>query len=205
MNKKTCTPDIKKCRFCGEFFKKKSFCSRYQWENLRIFCSIKCSNGSRKGGHSWNHGIKIDRKLYPKFGHLTPHTEESLLKITIANKNNAKKHPKSFYQENQKLSTISGLKNHSFHGTLGKKKDLSAVWLGDSAVYNSIHRWIQKNWNKTGICQKCGSNPHPYGKRHFGTEWHSLDSCYNRDDITTWIEVCKKCHNVLDKHAIRLR
>lgn len=108
-------------------------------------------------------------------------------------------------REGQRKSILVGKINGSFHGTLGKKKELSATWIGDKATYNSKHRWIQKNWKKTGTCQKCGDKPHPYGKRHFGTEWHSLDGCYNREDIATWAEVCKKCHNILDKYATRLR
>jgi hypothetical protein len=147
---------------------------------------------------AWNKGIKIDRNKYPKFGHFQKHTKEALRKITIANKIHAKEKPKEFWIKTQKLSIISGLKNHSYKGTLGKIKELSAVWLGDKATYNTKHRWIQKHWIKTGVCQNCRISPKPYGRRKWGTEWHNLDGKYDRENKNSWIELCSKCHKNMD-------
>lgn len=150
----------------------------------------------------WNKGIKIDREKYPNFGHLQKHTEEALEKIVEANKRNARKRPKEFYREIQKKAIVVGKAKGSFKGTLGKTKELSSVWLGDKASYSSKHKWIQKYWKKTGICQSCGVTPKVPSNRKWGTEWHCLDSFYNREDKSKWLELCKKCHVKYDKLKI---
>ena len=196
--------DTKVCKICKSSFKKKVNVSRKKWEKT-FCCSLECSKKSLFGRTAWNKGVKIDRTKFPTLGHFKKHTVESKKIMADAIKNWRESVGEDVWKEKcregQRNSILSGIKNNSFHGTLGKKKELSATWLGTEATYNSKHRWIQKNWTKTGICQKCGDKPHPYGKRHFGTEWHSLDGCYNREDISTWVEVCKKCHNILDKYA----
>ena len=147
----------------------------------------------------WNKGIKIDRSKFPNFGHLQKHTKQALEKITEANRRNAKRKPKEFYIENQKLAIASGKARGSYKGTLGKKEELSKNWKSDEAKYNSKHRWIQKNWKKTGICENCKTQTRPFGNRKFGTEWHNLDGKYDRTKKESWLELCKRCHNKLDK------
>jgi len=83
---------------------------------------------------------------------------------------------------------------------LGKKGALRTnVWLGNEATYNGKHRWIQKNWVKTGTCDDCGKTPRPFGNRKYGTEWANLDGLYDREDRDSWKELCVKCHRALDK------
>jgi len=170
---------------------------------LSKYCSRKCSDKSKTGKPTWNKGIKIDREKYPNYGHLERHTKEALLKITEANRRNAKKHDKEFYRKNQKLAIKSGLEKGSYKGTLGKTKELSGNWLGNKASYSSKHKWIQKYWKKTGICQNCGKQPKPFWNRRWGTEWHSLDNEYNREDRKTWLELCRVCHNKFDKGKLK--
>ena len=191
-------PLSKKCLTCGKIFLKKTNVSKSKWE-ITKYCSIGCSYEAKRGKPSWNKGIKIDREKYPNYGHLKKHTKESLEKITKANKNNAKKHTKEFYRENQKLAIASGREKGNYKGTLGRKKELSSRWKGNRASYNSKHRWVQKNWVKTGICENCKKQTKSFGNRKFGTEWHNLDEKYNREDKRGWIELCKKCHNKFDK------
>lgn len=196
------TPITKKCEICGKVFFKKVNISRKDWF-LRKCCSKKCGDKSRLGKPTWNKGIKIDREKYPNYGHLKRHTKEALKKITKANKENARKHSKNFYRENQKLAIESARKDgfKNFKGTLGKTKELSANWLGNKASYSSIHKWIQKHWKKKGACQNCGRQPKLFKNKKCGTEWHSLDGKFNRDDKETWVELCKKCHCIYDKKA----
>ena len=188
---------------CGESFYKKTNVTRTIWE-VRKYCSSKCSNIGKKGNPTWNKGLKgvqtawnkgIKTGLTPwnkgKTGWITPEWRKNL--VESARRNIAKETP-----EQRKLriqhAVESRRRNGNFKGTLGRKKELSATWLGDKATYNAKHRWIQENWQKTGICQKCGVVPVPYGGRKWGTEWANLDGVYNREDKSTWLELCKKCH-----------
>jgi chromosome segregation ATPase len=80
----------------------------------------------------------------------------------------------------------------------GKIRDENYAWLGDRAKYNSKHKWIQKHWTKTGICENCNTATKPFGNRKYGTEWANLDGNYDRDDRSTWKELCVGCHRKLD-------
>lgn len=82
---------------------------------------------------------------------------------------------------------------------LGKVKEENYAWKGDNACYSSKHKWIQKHWTKTGTCEDCKTVTKPFGRRKYGTEWANLDGNYNRDDRSTWRELCIKCHRKLDK------
>ena len=132
-------------------------------------------------------------------GHFQKHTPEALEKITKANKENAKKHSKEFFRENQKKAIKVGLSRGSYKNNSAPSGDKNPSWLGEEASYNAKHRWIQKNWKKTGTCQKCGKVTKPFGRRKWGTEWHSIDRKYDREDRSLWLEVCIKCHRKLDK------
>lgn len=192
-------PRTKKCSYCGEEFEKKDSMGMRRWLLKAKYCSSQCKTDASRGRFTWNKGLKIDRAKYPNMGHLQKHTAVALEKITEANRVNAKKHGSRYYSELQKKAIAVGLERGSYKGTLGKKKGLCAVWKGDEASYNSKHRWIQKNWQKTGVCQECGAVTKPFGKRKWGTEWHNLDGKYDRENISSWREVCPKCHRKLDK------
>lgn len=148
--------------------------------------------------YPWNKGIKIDRDQFPNMGHFGKHTKEARLKITEANIKNAKKRGSQFYKDIQKLSIKVGKERGSYKGTLGKTGEKSYIWKGHEASYNSKHRWIQNHWEKTGICQKCGDIPKPIGRLKVGTKWANLDGKSNREDESTWMELCAKCHYELD-------
>ena len=60
----------------------------------------------------------------------------------------------------------------------------------DKVKYNSVHRWLQRNYKKQGICEFCGD----VGK----TEWASKYKMYTRD-IKEYLELCKSCHNYQDR------
>lgn len=191
-------PPSKKCFFCNKEYFKKINTSKKSWTISR-FCSKECRIASTVGSIPWNKGLVVDRNIFPTMGHFQKHSAESLKKITDANIKNAKKRPPGFFRDIQKLAIKSGLRNGSYKGKPGTKRELNPNWLGENASYNSKHRYIQNNWPKTGVCQKCGSKPPPFGKRRYGTEWHNTDGLYNRDHKETWIEVCSKCHKKYDR------
>lgn len=195
--------DTKQCKQCGRTFIKSPTVSRKRWNIGVKYCSKKCSNLAKLGIPSWNTGMTIDRTKYPNFGHFTGHTTDSKQKMKAALDNWKLSVGEEVWREKcregQKNSIEVGIKNGSYHGTLGKKGSLSYVWLGDNATYNSKHRWIQKNWIKTGICHRCGIKARPYGKCLSGTHWHNIKKEYDRDDTSGWVELCPKCHLLTHK------
>jgi len=168
-----------------------------------IIKQIPWNKGKKGLQTAWNKGIKIDRTKYPNYGHFKKHTLEAKQKMAeVLQKwrNNTSLEDQNVSRTKGHAKAIAnGLARGSFKGTLGKLKELSNVWKGNNASYSSKHKWIQKYWQKTGVCEKCGNSPKPYGNRKWGTEWHSLDGEYNREDRKAWLELCKSCHKIFDK------
>lgn len=193
----------RKCLYCNCTFIKKQNTSLKNWNSKSKFCSKECSDLYKIGKSTWNKGIKIDRNKYPNYGHFKKHSEavKTIMKQALDNwkKTVGEDIVKETLRKGQRNAIKKAMENGSLKGTLGKKKELSATWLGDKATYNSKHRWIQKNWQKTGICQKCGKITQPFGKRKWGTEWHNIDNNYDREDKNSWIEVCPMCHHILNR------
>lgn len=169
MSSKSVAPS-KKCLLCGEVYFRPEYTTPSNWKT-RKFCSITCGHNSKKEVPTWNTGMKINRKKYPKMGHFGKRTETEIIKIT------------------------RGLDNWKKSKT---KEELSKLYASfswkENATYNSIHRWIQKHWIKTGKCQKCGIEPVPKGRLKYATQWHNIDHEYDRNNKDTWIELCPKCH-----------
>lgn len=55
--------------------------------------------------------------------------------------------------------------------------------------YNSLHKWIQRNWGKIGICELCGE------KRY--TEFANKNGDYTRER-KNYHELCRPCHSKID-------
>jgi len=118
---------------------------------------------------------------------------------TNARRNIAKETP-----EHRQLRMVNVLAARKLNGVwkshrLGKRgAEVNGVWLDNEATYNAKHRWIQQRWPKTGKCEDCGKRPRPFGRRKYGTEWANLDGQYDRNNRTTWRELCVACHRLLD-------
>jgi len=197
------TPLTKVCSGCGERFEKPLTCSLKEWHIKRKFCSKSCADKAKKGRPSWNKGIKIDRKKYPNFGRFGSHSPSAKKKMLEALQ---KWRDRTSIEEQNIARTkghakaiATGLSRGSYKGNHKMIKELNYSWKGDKASYSSKHKWIQKHWQKTGVCEICGKSPKPHGNRKWGTEWHSKDGEYNREDRTTWLELCKPCHKIQDK------
>jgi len=61
-----------------------------------------------------------------------------------------------------------------------------------SMEYQAIHKWVNRNKVKTGICSRPGCNTGYLGSP-FHTEWANVSGEYRRD-LNDYIELCKKCH-----------
>lgn len=195
MNKIKFPPLAKECQVCGNIYYKKIFTSKKTWKKSK-YCSFKCLGDSKKGKPffdstgipAWNKG---------KVGYMSLQARINIADCSRERINNwtpeqrKKRHIKSVATRKAK---------GNFKGQLGKSKKQIYAWKGDKAGYSSKHKWIQKHWTKTGICENCGNSPKPTGNRKYGTEFHSKDHKYNREDRKTWLEVCKRCHNKLDKN-----
>lgn len=76
----------------------------------------------------------------------------------------------------------------------------SAPWWKDNeATYNSKHRWVQKNFKRTGKCEFCNVHPPKRKNGASGTEWSNISGNYDRNNRKDWQELCSKCHKFFDK------
>lgn len=56
--------------------------------------------------------------------------------------------------------------------------------------YNTIHVWVLRHYDKTGVCEHCLKN--------MKTEWSNISGLYDRDNRDDWQELCKSCHYKYD-------
>lgn len=187
----------KKCPQCGTHFNKPQNCSQKEWEYLRVYCSRKCSNISRKGvvpkhlekfivkkgqilsnkttftsGHTpWNKGKKMP------FSNETRKMLTEKAKKTIANETPEKRAERIRKAINNRKTGFG--ENH-------KRGKEHHAWKETGLGYTNTHKWINKVKPRTGICEICGL------KRK--TEYSNVDHKYRRV-IKDYMELCKKCHN----------
>jgi len=189
--------DKKICAYCGISFSKPAWAKPYEWRGKIKYCSKECNrknlknigkdNLFKKGHRTWNKG---------KTGYVS---EQGRLAMAENAKRNIAKETKE--QRAARMKKVLENRTKSGNWTppnAGKIRDENYAWLGDGAKYNSKHRWIQKHWTKTGICENCNTATKPFGNRKYGTEWANLDGNYDRDDRSTWKELCVGCHRKLD-------
>lgn len=72
----------------------------------------------------------------------------------------------------------------------------SPKWKGDAAGYTSLHKWVRRNFEKSGRCEECSAE----GK----TDWANVDHRYHRvrED---WVELCRSCHRLYDLGSLTLK
>src|SRR3990167_6172653 len=183
MDKTKLPPLTKECEVCKKLFEKKRTTGLPEWGRKK-YCSKQCHNESKKGKPffdstgipSWNKG---------KTGWMS---EEGRRRVGEALRERLKTWTPEQRKERHDKTVKTRKANGNYKGTLGRIKDLSYSWKGDNASYNSKHKWVQKHWTKTGICENCGLSPKLFGNRKYGTEWHNKDREYNREDRGTWLE-----------------
>lgn len=185
---------VKYCLSCGNCFTKRPGKSVAHWEQQK-FCSQVCS---KKGQARWNKGLVNVQVAWNKgkTGYMSDTARQKLAASTRKRMLNETSEQKAYRLERLREAAKVAVYNPHTKGKSGN--ELPWIWLGKDATYNSKHRWIQSHWKKTGICQHCGKKPRPFGRRKYGTEWANLDGNYNRDDASTWMELCVKCHRGYD-------
>jgi len=196
---------------CGDSIQKSPTCSLKDYAK-RKYCSILCRNADpafrerlkangyktaslglnagafKKGNKPWNTG---------RTGYLSAEARRNISKSVSERIKNETPEKRA-----ARMSKI--LENRIASGNwkpprLGKRgAEVTGVWLDNEATYNAKHRWLQANWVKTGKCEQCGKHPRPFGNRKFGTEWANTDGQYDRNDRTTWKELCVSCHRRMD-------
>lgn len=171
--------NIKQCTVCEKLYAKNKNVSKKIWAKSK-YCSLKCRyldlNSKPLSEERKKRQAKICRHL------INNETPEQRYKRTRGIANAVKNNPKWH------------------NGRAGKIGNQDPNWKGNNATYNAKHRWIQKHWKKTGICEDCGTTPNPYGRRKYGTEWANISGAYDRDNRNDWKELCKKCHIKIDNN-----
>lgn len=63
--------------------------------------------------------------------------------------------------------------------------------------YNTIHQWMKRHYEKTGICTDC--------EVITKTHWANVSGEYKKNDINDWKELCAKCHYQFDIQIHKLK
>lgn len=63
-------------------------------------------------------------------------------------------------------------------------------WKGKKVGYHGLHKWLERNFLKRGICDRCDE------KRK--TTWANKTNKYLRLR-SDWLELCYNCHRAYDK------
>lgn len=71
--------------------------------------------------------------------------------------------------------------------------DKNHMWKGDSVSYKGLHDWVNKNFGKPDICERCNAS----GLSGMYINWANVSGSYKRDR-NDWIRLCKSCHNKMD-------
>ena len=74
------------------------------------------------------------------------------------------------------------------------KGERGSAWAGDQVGYSGVHRWLQKHYPKSGLCEQCSAIAGVNCRR---TEYANISGEYRRDRID-YRELCPSCHRRLD-------
>lgn len=73
-----------------------------------------------------------------------------------------------------------------------------ANWRGEAVGYSTLHAWVRRHKEKSGVCSECGA---AVGTARFsGTEWANVSGRYLRD-LDDYVELCISCHRRQDRRA----
>jgi hypothetical protein len=109
-------------------------------------------------------------------------------------------------QSPETRAAISKANKGDGNGMWNKKGEKSPRWNPDPG-YDLKHKRLRDLKPYTGTCERCGKTPPSRVVRlpnlrtrvRRGTEFHNLSLEYRWEDPTDWIEVCKPCHDKLDR------
>jgi NUMOD3 motif len=76
-----------------------------------------------------------------------------------------------------------------------KRGELNPRWKGDGVGFHALHRWLNRNFPKAGVCEECGHE----GKTEHAFKRHPEPYTREPDDYR---ELCRSCHLKFDRgHA----
>lgn len=84
-------------------------------------------------------------------------------------------------------------------------KEKHPLWTGDNVSYNSLHRWIQRNFGKPEECSHCKTKGRFIGskKKTWNIHWANIDQKYKSRDRKDYFGLCGKCHTAYDKNKTK--
>lgn len=78
--------------------------------------------------------------------------------------------------------------------------ELNHRWKGDKAEpYQKVHRWIRNSFGKPNKCEN--------DVRHIDSkvyDWANISGHYLYD-ISDWVQLCRRCHSLIDGKGAHLR
>lgn len=191
--------DAKICLECNKKIIKTNRMGLFEWDNKK-FCSQKCKTNHSRGIFIPNSGhFKMGMVAWNKnkTGYMSDKGRKNIAEASrIRMLNESIEHKQVRMKKIHEKLKKNGYRN----GRLGNKGELDPNWKGENATYSAKHRWIQNNWQKTGICELCFiERPPRKGTRlKWGTHWANKSGEYKRER-NDWYELCPKCHKSLDK------
>jgi len=149
----------KNCQQCNKNFEKAYNTSQRVFAKQK-FCSRDCF------------GLSVT-------GNIRPHSEETKLKLSLANKNN-------------KSGLINGEKTRfGNYGRVGRS------WTGTKNEYRSLHKWVENELGKPCECSQCGVVA--YGRQ---IHWANKSKEYKKV-LSDWVRLCAKCHYKYDFYKLK--
>jgi hypothetical protein len=106
-----------------------------------------------------------------------------------------KKNDKNFLEKKREIAIKSYWKiqapkrKRRSENTFGKGETHSR-WLGDNIGYTGIHLWLNKMYEKIGICELC--------KQKNNTDFALIPGKEYKRKRENYFEICRSCHSKID-------
>lgn len=81
----------------------------------------------------------------------------------------------------------------SGHNTRG---ETNPFWRGEEVRYSGVHKWLQRNYPKTGVCEHCGDTGYTE-YAYVGDDPRGFER-----DRAKYVELDAKCHRILDENPV---
>jgi hypothetical protein len=163
--------EYKRCNHCGNIFYRNRD-SQLRWNN-RLYCCRKCNDDHKRKSEKTK-TVKMCLFCKKEFNKIYEESWEKwankkFCSPDCANKGKKRVIPKSAF----------------------KKGQIPHNYSGDKCSYMAVHQWLRRNFKKSGKCSSCG-------RVDVKTQWANKSGKYLRD-IQDYIELCRKCHEFMDR------
>ena len=65
--------------------------------------------------------------------------------------------------------------------------------------YRQLHKWLRRNYGSANHCQNIDC---PHKSKYF--DWAKLPECRYEHNIENYIQLCRKCHKLMDVKNIKI-